>query len=57
MADHTTLKELAASCKAAAHVVAQLNTQEKNDLLSAMADSMLADEDSILSENNKDVEN
>ncbi|MBN1562189.1 glutamate-5-semialdehyde dehydrogenase [candidate division KSB1 bacterium] len=55
MKQDATLKELAIACKAAAKIMAQLDTNVKNDLLLAMADRLAADADVIRRENGADV--
>ncbi len=57
MSDYDLLKKLAVDCKAAAHIVAQLGTTQKNDILAAMADLLIQNTDYIIAENSKDVEN
>jgi len=51
-----SLKELARGCRAASRQVAHLSTQQKNDALNAMAGQLLADADTIITQNAKDVE-
>lgn len=51
-----SLKELASACRSASRIVAQLSTQHKNETLHAMAERLLADADTIISQNAKDVQ-
>jgi glutamate-5-semialdehyde dehydrogenase len=50
-----SLKQLARNCRLASRAVAQLTTQQKNKAIHAMADQILANAETIISENSKDV--
>jgi len=49
------MTEMAANAKSASRVAAQLSTTEKNNLLTAIADAIEANSNSIISENSKDI--
>ncbi len=51
-----SLKELAHACRIASRHVAQLSTQQKNETLHDMTEQLLADRDSIIAQNAKDVQ-
>ncbi|WP_334178051.1 glutamate-5-semialdehyde dehydrogenase [Pseudoxanthomonas sp.] len=51
-----TITQQALQCRDAAHAIAALPTDEKNALLRAMADALLADEAAILAANARDLE-
>src|SRR5690625_1121474 len=50
-----SVRDLALQCKQAAVAVAELGTQEKNDLLHAMADALEAGRDTVLAANAEDM--
>jgi len=50
------MTDMATNAKSASRVAAQLSTAEKNKLLTAIADAIEANSDSIISENSKDID-
>ncbi|MEG8948001.1 glutamate-5-semialdehyde dehydrogenase [Rosettibacter firmus] len=52
----TNLIELAKKSKQAAYKLSLLNTNQKNELLSSMAEQLIQNKDYILSANNKDIQ-
>ncbi len=52
----TNLIELVKRSKKAAYTLSLLNTNQKNKILSSMAEALLKNKDNILQENNKDIQ-